>query len=137
MAAKAQLDQDWVLTRLMAIADVDPADYVSWGPGGAILHASEDLTAEQRRCVEAFVPVGRHMVPRFHDKLKALRALGEHLRLFTPEGATTQNFLVMHSHSKEEGQVIGEDVSEQDQVEGTQPAPPAVIAGLKVHSGED
>jgi len=40
------------------------------------------------------------------DKVNALRCLGEHLPLFTPEGAVTQNFLVLHSHSRDELAVL-------------------------------
>ena len=44
--------------------------------------------------------------------------------MFTPEGAVTQNFLIMHSHSKDE---FG-DLEEA--------AKPTTIVGLKLHSGD-
>ena len=124
LAAKVELSQEWVLRRLMRIADADPADFMSWGPGGARLKASDDLTEERRQCIDSFYAVGTHLAPRLHGKLKALRALGEHLRLFAPEGTTTQNFLVMHSHSKEE-------LAELEEV-----SKPTTIAGLKLHLGD-
>ena len=56
LAAKVELSQEWVLRRLMRIADADPADYGRWGPRGVTMLVDSDaLTSTLLQACSCFV----------------------------------------------------------------------------------
>lgn len=67
------LDADSHLMELpdFLTANADLADYVTRGPSGSQLKASDDPTPEQRECIESFYAVGANILPRLADRLKA------------------------------------------------------------------
>ena len=99
-----------VIEELKRIAFSDMRDFAKWGPNGVKLKDSKILKEAVARAVAEVsestgAQGGGSLRFKLHDKLTALRALGEYLRLFegkaTLPGGTT--ILVVDPYSKTEG----------------------------------
>jgi phage terminase small subunit len=87
LQAKVEVTQEMVLRELKKIAFGDQRRVMSWGPRGVTLRASEDLSADDAAVVsevsETVTQHGGSLKLKTHDKVGALKLLGEHLGLFT------------------------------------------------------
>lgn len=83
---KAEITADMVIRELAKIAFGDQRRLMSWGPGGVKLRASADLSDEEAAAVaevsETTTLNGGSLKIKAHDKVGALKLLGEHLGLF-------------------------------------------------------
>lgn len=86
---RVQIDADWVLKRIAAIADVDIAK--AYDKGGQFLPIKE-MPEDLRKTITGIdvykdftegVEVGETRKIKLADKLKALELLGRHIKLFT------------------------------------------------------
>lgn len=83
---RTELTQDMVVKELARIAFGDPRKVMSWGPGGVKLRDSETLAGEDAAIVaevsESVTAAGGTLKLKTHDKVGALKLLGEHLGMF-------------------------------------------------------
>lgn len=83
---RTELTQDMVVKELARIAFGDPRKVMSWGPGGVKLRDSETLAGEDAAIVaevsESVTAAGGSLKLKTHDKVGALKMLGEHLGMF-------------------------------------------------------
>lgn len=95
---RTEINQDWVIQRLAAIADCSMRDVASWGPGGVHYKDSKDLTDAEAYAVKkvkdkrSILSSGTGEAPDMvmnqqleieqHDKTKALELIGKHLGMF-------------------------------------------------------
>lgn len=83
---RTELTQDMVVKELARIAFGDPRKVMSWGPGGVKLRDSETLPGEDATIVaevsESVTAAGGTLKLKTHDKVGALKMLGEHLGMF-------------------------------------------------------
>lgn len=84
--ARTEITQDMVLDELAKIAFGDQRRVMTWGPSGVKLRASETLTSEDAAIVaevsESVTAAGGTLKLKTHDKVGALKLLGEHLGMF-------------------------------------------------------
>ena len=84
--ARTEITQDRVLAELAKIAFGDQRALMTWGPGGVKLVDSSTLTPEQSAMVsevsESVTAAGGSLKLKTHDKVAALKLLGEHLGMF-------------------------------------------------------
>lgn len=77
------ITQDMVLNELAAIGFSKATDYVRIQDGIVLIHDTEDLTDAQKSAI-ASIEDGKYGVKiRFHDKIRALEKIGDHLGMFT------------------------------------------------------
>lgn len=118
---KTGITAERVLEELAAIGFSDIGDVVEWGPGGVRLKPSEEI-GETRRIVES-VSEGRDGIRiKLHNKLGALRSIGDHLGMFSnndsdddEEGDDTTSLLetMVRSTARSDGpSSAGEPLSE-------------------------
>ena len=84
---RTEINQDEVLQELHHLAFSNLADIVEWGPDGATIKDSADLTPEQQRCVleVTVTKTGKDTATtklKLHDKKGSLELLGRHLGTF-------------------------------------------------------
>ena len=83
---RTEITQDRVLAELAKIAFGDQRRVMSWGPSGVKLRDSETLTGEEAAIVaevsESVTAAGGTLKLKTHDKVGALKLLGEHLGMF-------------------------------------------------------
>lgn len=84
---RTEVTQDMVLAELAKIAFSDQRQVMAWGPGGVKLRDSAELTADEAAAVaEVSETVGAtgggSLKLKTHDKVGALKLLGEHLGMF-------------------------------------------------------
>lgn len=94
VAERVQLDQAWVLKRLMRIADADLRKIVEVGPTGRIaIKASDDWSDDMAYCVsqltETETKEGGSQSIKLEPKVKALEMLGRYLKMFTDKVEAT------------------------------------------------
>lgn len=85
-AARTEITQDRVLAELAKIAFADQRAVMTWGPSGVKLVSSDTLTDDQAAIVaevsETTSATGGSLKLKTHDKVGALKLLGEHLGMF-------------------------------------------------------
>lgn len=90
---KVGITQERVLNELAKIAFGDQRRVMSWGKGGVSLRESEDLTDDDAAAVaevaETRTKDGGSLKLKTHDKVGALKLLGEHLGLFKADKGDT------------------------------------------------
>ena len=83
---RTEITQDRVLAELAKIAFGDQRAVMEWGPSGVKLRDSKDLTDDQAAIVaevsESVTAAGGTLKLKTHDKVGALKLLGEHLGMF-------------------------------------------------------
>lgn len=83
---RTEISQDRVLAELAKIAFGDQRAVMEWGPSGVKLRDSKSLTDDQAAMVaevsESVTAAGRTLKLKTHDKVGALKLLGEHLGMF-------------------------------------------------------
>ena len=84
---RTRITADKVLRELACIAFSDLRDFASWGPAGFVLKDSTRLPFGKSRCVAHVAQSrtangGESIRFKLHDKVKALKLLGEHLGLW-------------------------------------------------------
>lgn len=83
---RTEITQDMVVAELAKIAFGDQRDVMEWGPRGVKLRDSKNLTDEQAAIVaevtETITIAGGTLKLKTHDKVGALKLLGEHLGMF-------------------------------------------------------
>ena len=84
---RTRITADKVLRELACIAFSDLRDYASWGPAGFVLKDSTRLPFGKSRCVALVAQSrtangGESIRFKLHDKIAALKLLGEHLGLW-------------------------------------------------------
>ncbi|WP_462327360.1 terminase small subunit [Desulfobaculum sp.] len=86
LARRTDITQERVLQELARIGFSDMADFLSWGPKGVELTASDGLTRDQSACVsevsETVTQFGGSTRIKLHSKTRALELLGRHLGLY-------------------------------------------------------
>lgn len=97
---KVGITQERVIAELARIAFGDQRKVMAWGPGGVVLRASEDLTDDEAAVVaevaETRTKDGGALKLKTHDKVGALKLLGEHLGLFKADkGATNLSVTIV------------------------------------------
>ena len=84
--ARTEITQDRVIAELAKIAFGDQRSLMQWGPTGVKLIDSTTLTPEQSAMVsevsESITAAGGSLKLKTHDKVAALKLLGEHLGMF-------------------------------------------------------
>lgn len=98
-AKRVEVNQDWVVKRLMAIAGTEMGELASWNESGVTFKPSDELSETARMSVHQVKQVmnehGGTIEIKQHDKLKALELLGKHLGMFaepvTAQGTTQDN----------------------------------------------
>jgi phage terminase small subunit len=84
---KTEITQERVVDELAKIAFGDQRKVMSWGPDGVRLRPSEDLSDAEAAVVsevaETTTKDGGSLKLKTHDKVAALKLLGEHLGIFT------------------------------------------------------
>lgn len=85
-AVRTEVTQDRVIAELAKIAFGDARDVMQWGPNGVKLLDSTTLTDDQAALVaevsERVSEAGVSFKLKTHDKIAALKLLGEHLGMF-------------------------------------------------------
>ena len=84
---RTEVTQDMVLRELAKIAFADQRQVMKWGPGGVKLRDSSELTADEAAAVAEVSETigatgGGSLKLKTHDKVGALKLLGEHLGMF-------------------------------------------------------
>lgn len=83
---RTELTQDMVVKELARIAFGDPRKVMTWGPSGVKLRDSKSLTDDEAAIVsevsESVTAAGGTLKLKTHDKVGALKLLGEHLGMF-------------------------------------------------------
>lgn len=83
---RTEITQDRVLAELAKIAFGDQRAVMEWGPSGVKLRDSKALTDDQAAIVaevsESVTAAGGTLKLKTHDKVGALKLLGEHLGMF-------------------------------------------------------
>lgn len=83
---RTEITQDRVLAELAKIAFGDQRRVMTWGPTGVKLRDSEQLTGDEAAIVaevsESVTAAGGSLKLKTHDKVGALKLLGEHLGMF-------------------------------------------------------
>src|ERR1700751_3501447 len=86
LARQTGITQERVLNELAKIAFSDQRKVMKWGPGGVLLRDSTELTDDEAAIVsevsETTTATGGSLKLKTHDKVGALKLLGEHLGLF-------------------------------------------------------
>lgn len=81
---------DLVLEELALLARSDLSDFVTWGPEGVLLKPGPSLPPVLRRAVvevhQRETKWGTNISVKLHDKVAALKLLGQHLGLFDENG---------------------------------------------------
>jgi len=96
-ARRTGFNADRVLEELALIAFADLGEFVEFGPGGIRIKDAEGLDVRMRRAMaevtETKTETGGSLKFKLHDKLGALKLLGQHLGMFVDK--------VEHRHSGE------------------------------------
>jgi phage terminase small subunit len=83
---RVELTQEMVVRELMKIAFGTQRNLMTWGPGGVSLRDSSELTDDEAAMVsevsETTTISGGSLKLKTHDKVGALKLLGDHLGLF-------------------------------------------------------
>ena len=83
---RTEITQDRVLAELAKIAFGDQRRVMTWGPSGVKLRDSSELTSDEAAIVaevsESVTAAGGTLKLKTHDKVGALKLLGEHLGMF-------------------------------------------------------
>lgn len=83
---RVEITQEMVISELAKIAFGDQRRVMSWGPRGVRLRPSVELSDEEAAVVaevsETVTAAGGTLKLKTHDKVGALKLLGEHLGLF-------------------------------------------------------
>jgi phage terminase small subunit len=83
---RTKITLDRVLEELALIAFSDMRDFVTWGPNGVRLKASDELPEKVARCVSELAEspgkYGSSIRLKLHDKLAALDKLARHIGFF-------------------------------------------------------
>lgn len=83
---RTEITQDRVIAELAKIAFGDQRRVMTWGPTGVKLRDSNELTGEEAAIVaevsESVTATGGTLKLKTHDKVGALKLLGEHLGMF-------------------------------------------------------
>lgn len=83
---RVEITQEMVIAELAKIAFGDQRKVMSWGPTGIKLRPSTELSADEAAAVaevsETVTASGGTMKLKTHDKVGALKLLGEHLGMF-------------------------------------------------------
>lgn len=83
LSERTQVTQKQLIAEWVKIAFTDLADFMTWGPDGAILKAMEELTPAQRAAVaevsQTITKDGGTIRLKLHDKQKALSELAARL----------------------------------------------------------
>jgi len=83
---KTEVTQEMVIRELAKIAFGDQRRVMAWGPDGVKLRPSTELTPDEAAAVaevsETVTAAGGTLKLKTHDKVGALKLLGEHLGMF-------------------------------------------------------
>ena len=85
---RCQIDQDYVLEKLVRLASVDLGDVISWDKDGNVeVKPSSEIDRDVRYAIQELnqhvSPKGRKSLKvKLHDKLKVLEDLAKHLGMF-------------------------------------------------------
>ena len=83
---RTEVTQDMVIAELVKIAFGDQRRVMTWGPSGVKLRESTELTGDEAAIVsevsESVTAAGGSLKLKTHDKVGALKLLGEHLGMF-------------------------------------------------------
>jgi phage terminase small subunit len=91
VAERIEVTADRILQGLAAIAFTNMKDVASWGPGGVVVKESDSLSLRASTAIaEAFDTPKRGRGVKLHDKLAALKLLGEHLGIFGKDASAPQ-----------------------------------------------
>lgn len=84
---RTEITQDRVLQELARLAYSDMSMFCGWGPGGVTMINSNDIPPSALGCVREVSETSTEnsLTTRFklHDKVAALKMLGQHLGMFT------------------------------------------------------
>lgn len=85
-SSRTEVTQDMVIAELVKIAFGDQRRVMTWGPSGVKLRDSTELTSDEAAIVsevsESVTAAGGSLKLKTHDKVGALKLLGEHLGMF-------------------------------------------------------
>ncbi len=86
MTARNGVTQDWVINRLLQIAGTDMTEIASWNESGVRFKESSELSDAAKASVMQIEEVtnqhGGTLKVKQHDRLAALKLLGQHLGMF-------------------------------------------------------
>jgi len=81
-AKRADINQDRVLLELARIGFSDIRRVIKWGPNGATLKQSSEITEDDAAAISEISQTAHGIKIKFHSKPAALQLLGQHLGTF-------------------------------------------------------